>query len=262
MSHQDWLAFAHHLADLAAKETVARFRAPLEVDNKVAHGFDPVTEADRIAEREIQDAIKAKYPAHAIWGEEFSGATALQEDAETWVIDPIDGTRAFITGLPSWGTLIGLYKGQTPYLGLADQPITGDRFFASVDGAFLQRPSGTISISTRACSSLEDAIIASTLPEQYETDHEIKVWQTISQTAKLVRWGGDWYNYALLAAGYIDAVIECRLAAYDILPLRPIIEHAGGVITTWQGQDVIKGGNVVAAGDPRLHAQLIELLAD
>jgi histidinol phosphatase-like enzyme (inositol monophosphatase family) len=253
-------AFAHQLADQAAALTRAGFRTSIAVENKSANHFDPVTKIDREVEADVRASIAAQYPDHHIWGEEFAGVTALAAQNMTWVIDPIDGTRAFISGMPTWGTLIGLYDGDQPVLGIADQPIVGDRFWADATGAFWRHSNTTNALSTRSCASLKDAVIAATSPALFESPAQKTSWQALSDRARLVRWGGDWYNYALLAAGHIDAVIECGLGAYDILPLRPIIEAAGGIVTNWQGQAVTAGGDIVAAGDARLHAEILAQL--
>lgn len=257
---EPFTAFAHHLAGQAGEVTRAGFRKTNAVENKATDHFDPVTKIDRDAEAIIRASITAQYPDHKIWGEEFSGATTLSPEAMTWVIDPIDGTRAFITGLPTWGTLIGLYDGDRPVVGIADQPITGDRFWADQTGAFLRHGNDTHVIATRRCSGLSDAVITATSPALFQSPSQQSSWQRLSERVRLVRWGGDWYNYALLAAGHIDAVVECGLGAYDILPLRPIIEAAGGVVTDWQGQAVTTGGDIIAAGDARLHAEILAQL--
>lgn len=252
--------FAHELADIAGEKTRAGFRANIAVENKASDHFDPVTAVDRDTEAAITAAITRRYPDHRIWGEELASVDALVETTMTWVIDPIDGTRAFITGLPTWGTLIGLYDGDQPILGIADQPITGDRFWADETGAFFRHAGKTQAISARPCRQLEDAIIAATTPALFQSRTQKDAWTKVRDRARLVRWGGDWYNYALLAAGHIDAVVECGLGAYDILPLRPIIEAAGGVVTDWQGQAVTSGCDIVAAGDPRVHAEILACL--
>ena len=250
--------FAHRLADAAARVTLPLFRNLGQVDNKVTDGFDPVTEADRGAEQAIRGLIETHYPTHGISGEEFDDKPG---DEFEWVLDPIDGTRAFISGMPSWGTLIGLNFKGAPLLGMMDQPFTGERYFAADgQGAKLQLGERQSEIKTRACATLEQAIIATTSPDLFTDTPAQGLWATVVDNAKLTRYGGDCYNYALVASGHIDAVIEQDLKQVDIQPLVQIVEQAGGVITDWQGGPAHNGGTALACGDRALHAQVLELL--
>lgn len=250
--------FAHRLADAAARVTLPLFRNLDEVDNKLTDGFDPVTKADRDAEQAIRGLIETHYPTHGISGEEYDDKAG--DDFE-WVIDPIDGTRAFISGMPSWGTLIGLNFEGDPILGMMDQPFTGERYFAGAgQAAKLQINDRQSDIKTRACATLDDAVIATTSPDLFDTPPTRALWQSLTEKAKLTRYGGDCYNYALVASGQIDVVIEHGLKQVDIQPLVKIIEQAGGVITDWQGGAAHKGGTAVACGDRALHEDLLKLL--
>jgi myo-inositol-1(or 4)-monophosphatase len=254
------LAFAHQLADAAARATLPLFRNTTEIDNKLDDGFDPVTKADRDAETAIRTLIDAHYPTHAITGEEF--ADKAGEEFE-WVLDPIDGTRAFISGMPSWGTLIGLNHKGAPVLGMMDQPFTGERYFATAGGGAVLRHNGdTAPLKTRACADLQDAVLATTTPVLFTDTPAEKKWQAISQASKLTRYGGDCYNYALVALGQIDGVVEQGLKNVDIQALVNIVEEAGGIITDWQGGPAHHGGTALACGDRALHAQLLDMLRD
>lgn len=233
----------------------------MEVENKLANGgFDPVTVADRGAEKAILKVLAERFPAHGLIGEEY-GVT--RGDARyRWVVDPIDGTRSFILGSPMWGTLIGLLDGDAPVLGLLDQPYTGERFWAGEKASFLRDARGKVKkLETRACPRLEDAIVATTHPDLFAPGKEAKGFQRIKQAARMTRYGGDCYSYGLLAAGFVDVVIEAGLKGYDIVALIPIIEKAGGRVTTWDGRPATDGGRILACGDPDLHAQLLEVLA-
>jgi histidinol phosphatase-like enzyme (inositol monophosphatase family) len=255
----DLLGFAHQLADAAARATLPLFRNLESVENKLSDGFDPVTAADRNAETAIRALIENHYPSHAITGEEFDNKAG---DAFEWVIDPIDGTRAFMSGIPTWGTLIGLnFEGQ-PILGLMDQPFTQERFFAvQGQGANLRHIDSQTPMATRACASLDNAVLATTSPDLFADTPGEAAWQRISSQAKLVRYGGDCYNYALVAMGQVDIVMEQGLKDVDIQPLIQIVEEAGGIVTDWQGGPAQSGGTAIACGDTALHEKLLALLA-
>lgn len=252
-------ATAHALADLSRKAILPYFRKPIAVENKAGAGaFDPVTAADKAAERVIRRHLKTAHPDHGVLGEEY-GSTAGTSPF-TWVIDPIDGTKAFITGAPLWGTLVGLaYEGRA-LLGLMDQPFTGERISASGGGSHWRLASGrSRRIATRACPRLEDAILATTSPDLMQPV-ELDAFVALKAKARLTRYGGDCYAYCLLAAGHIDLVVECGLKPHDVMALIPIIEEAGGAITTWDGGRPEGGGRIVAAGDPRLHEKVVRQL--
>ena len=255
---KELLSFAHQLADAASRVSLPLFRNLPLVENKNARGFDPVTEADRNAEAAIRGLIETHYPAHGILGEEFG--TKQGKDWQ-WVLDPIDGTRAFISGMPTWGTLIGLNNGKTVPLGIMDQPFTGERYFATVgDGAFLRHDGQDTKIICRACEGLDTAILATTTPQLFVGTDEEAVWHKLSAAVQLTRYGGDCYNYALLASGHIDLVVEQVLQPYDIQALIPIVEEAGGIITDWQGGNIMQGGQVIAAGDKGVHRAALDIL--
>ncbi len=254
------LETAHALADAAGQRILPYFRKALRVENKEqGAGFDPVTEADKAAERVMRKAIRARFPEHGITGEEYSEQAS--EGRYRWVLDPIDGTRAFMCGLPSWGVLIGLMEHDTAVLGMMDQPHTRERFWATGGKAQMRGPDGRMRrMQTRPCGALADAVLSSTSPEMFKTAREKAAFASLSGQAKLTRYGADCYAYAMLAAGHIDLVVEAGLKEVDIVALIPIIEAAGGVVTTWDGGPAIGGGNIVAAGDPMLHAKVLRSL--
>jgi histidinol phosphatase-like enzyme (inositol monophosphatase family) len=249
------IALAHGLADRAGEVVRPFFRAGLEADDK-ADG-SPVTRADRAAEEAMRTLIAAAFPEHGIIGEEFGRA---REDAElVWVLDPIDGTKAFLVGKPLFTTLVALLHRGRPVLGLIDQPITRDRW---IGAAGHPTRLGDGEARTRACASLARARFSSTGP-QYFSAAERGVVEGIARRCALASWGGDGYQYGLVASGCLDLVIESGLALHDWAALEPVIAGAGGVVTDWQGRPpgTSPGGRVVAAGDLRCHAEALEALA-
>lgn len=250
---------AEDLADIAASQSLPLFRSSdLSASNKSPTGFDPVTAADQGAERAMRSHLARVRPDDAILGEEDGaepGASGL-----TWVIDPIDGTRAFLSGSPTWGTLIGLDAGDGPVLGVIDQPYIGERFMGGFGRAVLLRRGVERQISVRPCGDISQAILFSTFPE-IGTEPERAAFQSVSRKARLTRYGLDCYAYALLAMGQIDLVIEAGLHPYDIQGPQGVIEAAGGIVTNWDGGPAHLGGRILAAGDRALHAIALELLA-
>lgn len=252
------VSFAHSLADRAGQEILPLFRNFGTVENKDGKGFDPVTAADRRAESAMRSVIEARYPEHGILGEEFERKAA--KGPFEWVLDPIDGTKAFICGLPLWGTLIGLSEGGKPVIGMMDQPYLGERFWGAPGGAFFRsRQAAEKRISTRGCPSLENAILGATTPEMFK-DGDADRFQDLSSRCRMTRYGADCYMYCMLASGLVDIVAEASLKPFDIAPLIPIIETAGGRVTTWDGGDAANGGNVLATCDPALHESVLRVL--
>lgn len=252
----EYQAFAEQLADAAATAIKPYFRSDLNVADKGGYLFDPVTAADKAAERAMRELIVARYPDHGILGEEEDEVVSSSD--LTWVLDPIDGTRAFITGLPLWGTLIALNDGQRPVLGVMDQPFTGERYIGGPSGAWRN---GT-PLKTRPCENLGAARLMCTTPDMFDTIVRRNAFEAVAKQARLVRFGGDCYAYCMLASGFVDAIVEANLQPYDVQALIPIIEAAGGVVTSWNGKSAQYGGTVVACGDRQLHAQLVGLLRD
>jgi histidinol phosphatase-like enzyme (inositol monophosphatase family) len=251
------LDFMHLLADAAAVETLPRFRSGTAITNKLQSGFDPVTEADRAAEAAIRQCIKAHFPDHGIMGEEY-GNEGLDREY-VWVIDPIDGTRAFISGLPVWGTLIGLYKNGRACLGLMDQPFSGERYVADAKGAHYSGPGKQGRIAARACESLSEATLFTTSPHLFSGD-QARAYRSVEEKVNLFRYGCDCYAYTLVASGNADLVVENGLNPYDIGGLITILESAGAIVTNWQGDRPEQGGDIVAAGSQAVHEEALALL--
>lgn len=249
---------AYALADAARPITLAHFRsADLDIANKDNTGFDPVTQADRAAEAAMRELLAQMRPHDAIMGEEFGdkpGTTGL-----TWVLDPIDGTRAYLSGTPTWGVLIAVNNASGPCLGIIDQPFISERFVGGMGRASADGPNGHQRLKTRKTSSLSEAILFTTFPE-IGTPQERAGFDAVAKQVKLTRYGMDCYAYALLAAGQIDLVIEAGLHAYDVCAPIAVIEAAGGVVTNWQGASAAEGGRVVAASNPVVHAAALQIL--
>lgn len=254
---QDMTSFFRRLADAAAQQTLPRFRQPFEVVNKLDGGFDPVTEADREAEKAIRALIEREFPEHGILGEEFG--TTRGDARHVWVIDPIDGTRAFISGLPLWGTLVGLTDGGKAIAGMMSQPFTGELFHADAAGARYEGPGGPRQLKTRDVGDLSAATMCTTTPALFR-DGARAAYDRLEAKVRLARYGTDCYAYCMLAAGQIDLVVETALQPYDIVALVPIIEQAGGVVTAMDGSRPEKGGSIVAAATAKLHAAALDVL--
>ncbi len=266
MTVVDFEKFVEELADVSGEAIMPFFRTTLAADDK-AHGgaFDPVTEADRAAELAMRRLIERTFPNHGVIGEEFGNK---HDDAEyVWVLDPIDGTKSFISGFPTWGTLIGLQHRGQPCYGLMHQPFTRERFHGDGEAAYWRGPARNgkagverRKLSVRPCATLAQATLMTTSPLLIEPELRER-FQHVEAEVRLSRYGGDCYAYCALAAGHVDLVIESGLNAYDIVALIPIIEGAGGVVTTWDGGDPARGGAIVAAGDRGLHETAMRLLA-
>ena len=255
-----YLEFALQATARAGAATLPFFRAEAEAANKRQDGgYDPVTEADRAAEALIRDSLRQAWPAHGIYGEEFG----LQEgNGLTWVIDPIDGTRGFLAGMLHWGVLLALFDGQAPVLGLMHQPFTGEFFYGDGERAFYRRGAGAAErrLRARPCPALERAVLACTGPF-FAPGQEWDAFERVRQSVRFARYGGDCYHYAMLAMGYVDIAIEAGLKPYDIQAMMPIVRGAGGLVTSWTGGNPSLGGRILAAGDARVHAQAMRLLA-
>lgn len=253
------VATAHRLADAARVETLRLFRsAELHPDNKAQKGFDPVTEADRASERAMRAILAETRPEDAILGEEYGaqpGSSGL-----TWVLDPIDGTRAFICGAPSWGVLIGVTDADGPIYGIIDQPFTGERFEGGLGIARLTDRDGHRPLRSRDGVALEQAVLMTTYPE-VGSPEEHAAFRRVADRVRLTRYGLDCYAYALLALGQVDLVIEAGLQAYDVVGPIAVVEAAGGVVSDWRGGPAHQGGCILAAATPALHAQALALLS-
>ena len=271
MTAVDFAAFVDRLAQVSGDVILPFFRSSIGSEDKSRGGvFDPVTEADRGAEAAMRRLIQQTFPAHGVVGEEYG---ADRPDAEyVWVLDPIDGTKSFISGLPTWGTLIGLMHNGRPVHGMMSQPFTRERYSGDGKRSRLRtlapnRGEGpptewtTRALRTRPCAALSEATLMTTSPLLIRADADRELYRALEAEARLTRYGGDCYASCALASGFVDLVIETDLKPYDIVALAPIIEGAGGVITTWDGESVAKGGRIVAAGDRRLHEIALKRLA-
>ncbi|MFO1082172.1 MAG: histidinol-phosphatase [Reyranellaceae bacterium] len=248
------VGLAHRLADAARPIAARYFRSDLAIDDK--SDLSPVTRADREAEAAMRELLDRHAPQHGVFGEEYG---AVRTDAEhVWVLDPIDGTKAYITGMPIFGTLIALLHRGRPVLGIIDQPILQERWLgvAGAPSTFNGRP-----IRVRRCGALAEAYMYSTAPVMFPGPLE-QQHAALAQRAKLFRWGGDCYAYGLLASGHVDLVVENSLKLYDFAALVPVVEGAGGLITDWRGRplDDKSDGSVLAAGDAAVHAAAMAAL--
>jgi histidinol phosphatase-like enzyme (inositol monophosphatase family) len=251
--------FMRRIADAAAKETLPRFRSAADVVNKLETGFDPVTEADREAEQAIKRIILDAYPDHGILGEEHG--IENEGSDHVWVIDPIDGTRAFISGLPVWGTLVGLTVNGEAVAGLMSQPFTGELFYADGDVSRYDGPGGARVLKTRKTTKLADATLMTTTPALFKGPARA-VYDRFETMVRMPRYGADCYAFAMVAAGHVDIVTDPGLKPYDIVALIPIIEQAGGVVTTFEGGPAENGGDILAAATPELHAAAMAALRE
>jgi len=252
---EELVALANHLADTAGAIIRPYFRTRLHVIGK--EDASPVTIADREAESAMRAAIAREYPAHGILGEEYGPE---RTDAEyVWVLDPIDGTKSFISGMPLFGTLIALMHRGRPVLGVIDQPVLRERWVGAVGQptTFCGQEA-----HTRACASAAEATLYSTAPDMFKGADAVR-YERLRKAVKLSRFGSDCYGYGQVASGHIDAVVEASLKPYDYLAQVPIIEGAGGLLTDWQGKalGLRSDGRVAACGDKQLHKDVLLLLA-
>ncbi|MCB2136419.1 MAG: inositol monophosphatase family protein [Rhodobacteraceae bacterium] len=249
---------AHALADAARAATLEHFRTDgLLADNKEETHFDPVTVADRASEERMRAILDIRRPEDAVLGEEFGykeGHSGL-----TWVLDPIDGTRGYLSGTPTWGVLISVADASGPVFGIVDQPYIGERFAGGLGVAELVGPMGRRQLRSRPPRPLSEAILFTTFPG-VGSAAEGNAFAEVSARARLTRYGMDCYAYALIAAGQIDLVIEAGLKAYDIQAPIAVIEAAGGTVTDWQGGPVHQGGRVLAAANAEIHAEALDIL--
>jgi myo-inositol-1(or 4)-monophosphatase len=254
----EFARFAEHLALAAGAESLPYFRTRPDMTNKLSQGFDPVTEADRAGERIMRAMIEKSYPDHGIIGEEFGPKPA--RSAFTWVLDPIDGTRSFVTGMLSWTTLVGLsYEGE-PTVGVAAQPYVGERFIGSPLGALLKTPAGERAIRVQPAARLSEAIGTTTAPGLYRSARQRDFLERMRQALRFIRYDGDAYFFSLLAAGQIDIALDAGLEVYDISPLVPIIRGAGGMVSRWDRKPAQIGGDIIAAASEALYEEALAVL--
>ncbi len=254
----DLIAFAERLADAAQAEVAPHFRSNPAVEQK--SDLSPVTALDRAAEAAMRRLIAEAHPGHGVVGEEYG---AEKENADfVWVLDPIDGTKRFITGNPLFGTLIALLREGVPVLGIIDMTVLGERWIGAAGRPTIRRDAeGAREVRVRPCAALSDAVLSATSPHMFEgADHE--AFERVRGGAKMVLYGGDCFNYGQLAEGLIDLTVEADMDPYDFLAQVPVIAGAGGLVTDWRGArpGLQSDGRIVAAGDPRVHAQVLDLL--
>jgi myo-inositol-1(or 4)-monophosphatase len=259
MTAIDFAAFVDQLATASGEAILPFFRTSLGVEDKgSAAGFDPVTAADRAAENTMRALIKRSFPEHGIVGEEYGNEGT---DAEyVWVLDPIDGTKSFISGMPAWGSLIALTRNGIPVYGMMHQPFIRERFTGDGRRAHYRGPAGKRELRVRPSAGLSEAVLFTTSPLLMNAQDRA-AYARVEAMVRLPRYGGDCYAYCMLAAGHVDLVIETGLKPHDIVALIPIVEGAGGIITSWEGGSAAGGGRVVAAGDKRVHDAAMKVLA-
>lgn len=252
------LKFAVKLAQAAGPIALPLFRTPMTVDNKQDGGFDPVTQADRAAEEVMRAMIEQEYPDHGILGEEF-GEKAGSSDF-TWVLDPIDGTRSFICGTPTWMTLVGVKHDGRMVAGAAGQPFTDEIFAGSADGAYLLRANRRTPLRCTTQTDITKVLAGTTAPHLYRKyGHEQRLLR-VENAVQSLRYDGDSYFHCMVAAGQLGVSLDTGLEAYDIAALIPVVEGAGGIVTTWDGKDPSDGGDILVAANQALHEQAMELL--
>ncbi|MAD93002.1 MAG: histidinol-phosphatase [Gammaproteobacteria bacterium] len=253
----EYLGFARSAARAAGDAILPYFRSRMQVTNKLSgQGFDPVTLADQAGERVIRAAIEDAYPDHGIFGEEFGLKSG---NGLTWVIDPIDGTRAFMTGMLHWGVLLALFDGEQPIVGVMYQPYTDELFSGDNESAWYERAGESQSLVTSACRRVDEACLSTTGIDWLPASKQGRFRQ-LSQATKLTKMGGDCYLFGMLAMGSLDLGVEAGLNAYDIQALMPIVRGAGGVVTDWEGGNPSLGGTVLASATQALHSEAITLL--
>jgi myo-inositol-1(or 4)-monophosphatase len=258
MMHLPMIDFAHRLADAARAETLWRWSEGCVAQDKGGSaGFDPVTDADREAERAMRRLIEAEFPTHGIAGEEFPDRPA--QGPFCWSLDPVDGTRSFTCGLPTWVTLVALLDKGNPVLGVIDAPCLGERYVGAGGKAVLLRGESETALQASGCARLDEARLSTTDPYMFEGAAS-DAFQTLRRSARTTRYGHDGYAYARLAAGTIDLVVETGLKPHDYNALIPLVRGAGGVFADWRGGQDFSDGQVIAAATPALLAQAVEAM--
>jgi myo-inositol-1(or 4)-monophosphatase len=257
MTAIDFSSFVDQLATASGETILPFFRTALAIENKKAGGFDPVTAADRAAEQSMRALIRRHFPDHGILGEEYGSERTGAE--YVWVLDPIDGTKSFISGVLAWGTLIGLMRFGEPVFGMMNQPFTRERFSGDGGGARYRGPTGNRDLHVRDCAGIDEALMYTTSPLLMNTADRA-AFGKLEGKVKLSRYGGDCYAYCMLAAGLIDLIIETEIKSYDIVAIIPIVTGAGGIVTTWENGPAQNGGRIVVAGDKRVHQTALEIL--
>jgi myo-inositol-1(or 4)-monophosphatase len=256
----DWdelTRFAQHLATTAGHAILPHFRKNAPIDVKQHETWDPVTEGDRAGERAIRVLIEQRYPDHGIIGEEYG--SKIGSSAFTWILDPVDGTRAFVIGMPTWTTLIGLYENDVPVLGVMYQPFIDDMFYGNPFGAWVNHGGQIDKLQVSRCQSLNQAMLGTTTPHLYK-GKDREGFDRLRHAVKMTRYGGDAYFFSLVAAGHLDIAMDAGLQIYDIAALLPIMRGAGATVGTWNGNNPNDGGHILAAATPELFEQAKALM--
>lgn len=254
----DLTKFAVALAKASATEILSYFRQGIDVEAKEGPQWDPVTEADRAGERIMRQMIEERFPDHGIHGEEYGikdGRAGI-----TWILDPIDGTRSFVCGMPTWATLVGVMAEGQPIIGLMNQPFVCEMFYGNPEGAWHDYRGKKKPVRARRGVPLAKATIGTTAPELYRHTRDRAGFERLKATAQLTRYGGDAYFFALMAAGHIDIAMDAGLQPYDVAPLLPIISGSGGVFAEWAGGHAAAGGNIIAAGSEALLDEALAIM--
>ena len=255
---EDLLAFAQTLAKAARRETLTRFSRGCAIENKASNGaFDPVTEADRAAEMAMRDLITRHFPDHGIQGEEYGDRAA--KSRYSWSLDPIDGTRSFVCGLPSWVTLIGLLDDGKPVAGLIDNPCLDEIYVGEPAHAFVQAGDLRKQLRTSGCTRLEEARLSTTDPYLFEGPSQ-QMFEQLRSSTRTVRLGYDGYAYARLAAGTLDLIVECGLKPHDYHALIPVVRSSGGTFGDWRGGSDFEPGNIIAAASRELYLAAVSIM--
>jgi len=241
--------FANHLADEARKISMFYFKKKIKINNKNKKDFDPVTVADIGIQKKINKLINKQFPSHSILGEEDS---IIRNSEYEWCVDPIDGTKSYIQGVPLWGTLIALSKNNEIILGLADIPALGERYIGHSNLSYKVIKNKKTRLKVRNTERLSESILNTTSPYVFANKSDQKSFEKLSRKVKSTRLGGDCYSYCLLADGLVDIVVESGLKPWDIRALVPIIKNAGGIINTWESKEVASGGRIIAAANKGL----------
>jgi myo-inositol-1(or 4)-monophosphatase len=253
------ISFANRLADASGAVIRPYFRQRIEVVHKPGRApFDPVTEADKGGERAIRAIIERERPDDGILGEEYGEKPG--KSGSRWVLDPVDGTRAFITGRHEWGSLIALEDKEVPVLGILDQPVLGERFIGVNGRSFLIEGEKRTALKVRECADIKDAILCATDPSSYFSADQQAAFQRVRAASRMTRFGGDCYLFASLALGFVDIIIEANFNRWDVAALIPLVEGAGGIMTAWDGTHCRDGKTILACGDKRVHEEAIKLL--
>ena len=254
---KEFLKFGNQLADNSRKISLKFFNKKINIHSKSNIKFDPVTVADTSIQNYINNSIKKKFPSHSIVGEESS---LIQDSEYEWCTDPIDGTRSFITGFPTWGTLISLsYKGEV-ILGIVDMPALNERYIGYNKVAYKIANNKKKILKVKKNKDLSKSILSSTSIYEFKTNKDKDNFNKLSKKVNSVHFGGDCYQYCLLADGHIDLIVETGLNSWDIRALIPIINNAGGSIKTWQNGNPMDGGKIIAASNVNLLNKGIDIL--